>query len=364
MKEYNYNKEIKILLTQVMDALGDLIIRRTHETTGALGDYIQVNLRYSPKTRMLHDIVNKNQHITLPIIAVSLGPITYDSSRTFNKIEGFYLNELHDSNIRHLYQPLPVNVVMNVSVIARFQNDIDQIITNLFANFHPYIIISYTHPEVNQEVRCMVEWSGNINPTYPVDLGETQDYRIIADSSFTVRGWIYRNTNNHSGKIYTIPVTFQSVSAIEDYDYMKRLETQYNTDSFTISARPFVSTATPYLYFHDLTGQRVDVFGDMFQYVSSVYLSGVNGVYPSSTEYASFSSISSLSALYPPFTAFKIDSFDIANEHSLSFTLPSATTGGSVDIILESEAGYGKLTVDSTRLGDYQYPWNTGIILS
>lgn len=377
MREYNHNNEIKILLTQVIDAFGNIIIKRINEATGDEQDNIHVNLRYSPKSRTIHDIVNKNQHITLPVMALSIGGISYDSTRTFNKIAGFYTDMPQASSFDQHYQPLPINLSLNLSIISRYQNDLDQIITCLYNFFHPYIVISYTHPEVNQEVRCVVQWDGRLNFQYPNDINSTVPYRISCDSSFNVAGWIYRDFNDQVGKIYKIDHNFQSTNIIDEgYFSMKNDKTEDNSEFFTVSARPLVQQINPYIATNSLTGQEFIIIGDMLHYVSSMYVSGTEGVFSTESEVNLFGDIPNLSSTYPAFTGIEVESFELLGEKIAKFTLPMPENIGFVTIIPINEAGYGNLSVDAIRptfnpyptslpqYDDYiepQFPWVSGI---
>lgn len=356
MQEYNYNKEVKILLTQVLNAFGGLIINRINEQDSNVEDKIHVNLRYSPKSRIIHDIVNKNQHIELPIMAVSIGGISYDSTRTFNKITGFYLNSPETSGYNNYYQPLPINLSLNLSILTRYQNDLDQIITCLFNFFHPYIVISYKHPQIEQEVRCVVQWDGNISIQYPNDIAANLPYRITADSSFKVSGWIYRSSFNPAGTIYKIDNHFQAVSAVSDYYGMLSKRGEYNTDNFIISARPFVQRIDPYTGIEQIDSQSFMIFGNMFNYVNSLYVSSNSLIYPQASSFNLFADKPKLSANYPEFIGIPVTSFEIISDKIIKFTLPTPQTSGFITVIPVNEAGYGNLVIDSIRPTFNPYP--------
>ena len=87
-----------------------------------------------------------------------------------------------------------------------------------------------------------------------------------------------------------------------------------------------------------------NVYGKSFFRVTNVYLSGYP--YQNQTFYNPFSSVPKLSASYPGFFGVKLLSsqYTSNNENTVTFTMPSATRAGYVDIIVENPAGYGKLT--------------------
>ena len=367
MKEYNFNREIEIILTQVLDAIGDVVINRVDELDNVTQDRIHVNLRYSPKGRILHDIVNKNQHIQLPCMALSMASINYDQNRVFNKIAGFHRTDYDTKDVRKYYQPVPVNFSLNLFIISRFQKDMDQIVTNILAHFNPYIVISYIHPEIQEEVRCVVEWSKSLNYQYPIDINGNQPYRVTADSSFNVSGWIYRNNANPMGRIYTIDTTFQSVSAIEDYDYMRVRSTSANTDSFTISARP-----QPTNIFPDAASRSewedyktFVLHGSMFDKATALYLSGnPSSMFEGTSTYSTFISSEKLSAAYPPIEGLAITAFD-ATYSQITFSALPPVSAGYFDVIVENEAGYGSLMHDAFKpYSTYQFDCVSGIFVT
>ena len=85
----------------------------------------------------------------------------------------------------------------------------DQIITNFIPYCDPYIIISWKLPGIKQsqiphEIRTEVLWSGNVNVTYPTDLQGSQPFRISAETTFTIKGWLFKKMEETVNKIYTI----------------------------------------------------------------------------------------------------------------------------------------------------------------
>jgi len=64
------------------------------------------------------------------------------------------------------------------------------------------------------EIRSEVLWSGDISLNYPIEVSGTQPARVIADTSFTIKGWLFRgNTGEDIKNIFTIDQNFVPVSA-------------------------------------------------------------------------------------------------------------------------------------------------------
>tara|TARA_R110002167_G_scaffold9579_10_gene44314 strand:- start:666 stop:1424 length:759 start_codon:yes stop_codon:yes gene_type:complete len=219
MKKNPFHFEIKDLLIQFVAAFDDVVIGR-YNRARELQDRIGVKYVYAPKQRVLHDLINKPQHITVPAIAVSINSISRDNDRVFNKIAGSYYQRrenLPDALLKTDYmpQPVPVDIGINMSVITKYQTDMDQILTNFIPYTDPYIVISWRNPDKNmtigQEIRSPVEWSGSINMNYPTEINAGQPYRVTADTSFVIKGWMFKDEQREIPNILTVSVNAENV---------------------------------------------------------------------------------------------------------------------------------------------------------
>lgn len=222
MNKQPYYFEIKDLITQFISAFDDVVISRYNKSR-VIQDKIEVRYAYAPKERVLHDLINKSQHITVPAVAVSIGGVSRDESRVFNKITGSYSEspDLTSEVSDLLPSPVPVNVSVNMSIITRFQTDMDQILSNFIPYTNPYIVISWKVPTDfvqgrTEEIRSEVEWSGDISLSYPTDLTPQSPYRVTADTSFTIKGWLFPDNSKQDGKrIFYIDTRFIPVTGFE-----------------------------------------------------------------------------------------------------------------------------------------------------
>jgi hypothetical protein len=110
------------------------------------------------------------------------------------------------------------------------------------------------------------------------------------------------------------------------------------------------------------------VYGRSFFKITNVYLSGYP--YENLTFYNPFSAVSKLSANNPAFFGIKLlsSAYTSNNDNTVTFTMPSATRAGYVDIIVENPAGYGKLTqyvikepYSGTQTQLELRPWSSGV---
>ena len=364
-----FHFEVKDLIMQFEDFLNNVVIRR-YDDDRIAQDKIKVDLVYGHKQRVLQDIVNKQGHIQIPIIAVTMGSLKRDKTRVFNKLDGSYTDTFQAPQFAHLQQPVPIDLVLNVSIMTRYQIDLDQILTNFIPYTDPYVVVSWKWPDPTTnktiEIRSAVIWNEDVTMDYPKDLQNNAPMRFIADTSFTVKGWLFKNPGDPAKKIYKIDTTFTAVSDIHmNYDLMKGMMYQNNTDTLTISARPFIIKTIPYMV---STCQPTPIIlqGNMMDYVSAIYVSGTDGVYPTQTLQDPLAWNSAVSATYGAFTGLEVSTLDwaVIDKNKLSIVIPAASASGYIDIIAVNEAGYGNLIIDSSSINpsaEFRFPYESGI---
>jgi len=384
MNTYTFHFETQNILKMFSDAFNDVVIKRFNADKEEQ-DRIHVDFKYAPKTRVLYDLVQKSQHIKLPVISISQSSISRDRNRVFNKLDyAHYSNVPRGSNISIFPQPVPIIMNIDMSIIARYQMDIDQIITNFVPYCDPYVTISMKWPEeifwADFELRHNVKWSENISYEYPKDIQNTAPYRIIGNTSFAIETWMFKNSPPDGKPIHVIDMSFTSVSAVDTYEFMKSKESEYNTDYREISAIPQVYNCYPYSTYCG-ADRSIILYGKMLDYTENVYLSsndltmfqytsGISWYYDTDSNLVSAVTANpsyfdlfgnremvvggvtdnetvSMSAEYPPFYGYEIYDYK-KTENMLTFT-NQFYSSGSCDVIVANEAGYAVLSKDSVR---------------
>ena len=234
MRYHTFNFEIKDLITQFLSAFDETIVKRYDNNRQPTKSF-EPRYVYAHKQRVVHDLINKSQHIQLPVVAVTLNSMARDPGRVFNKIEGFsypqrYSNRA-EGNVFDKVPPVnPVNLEVTMDILTKYQSDMDQIITNFAPYANPYIILSWKIPQGSkspdpfldkdapiQEIRSEVLWNGTINMDYPKDLTANTPYRVSASTGFTIKGWLFTKPRaNTTGTIFDIQTNFVNVASLDD----------------------------------------------------------------------------------------------------------------------------------------------------
>lgn len=248
MKNYTFHWEKKKLITQFIGALNNCIVKRYDENLEVKSE-IEVRYVYAPKTRTLHWLVNKQQHITLPVVSVYIEGISRDQSRVFNKIDGpTYLQKdqindpprIYESAIASGLQPIPIDIRVSMSVLTKYQNDADQIICNFVPYFDPYIMLSWEDPNIDMEIRSPVLWDGSLTYNYPTELNASDSYRVGIDTTFTIKGWMFKKSDSDLGLIEKVFTDFYGVDDLDGIDGL--LTDEYLDYESTLDGDHFIVT--------------------------------------------------------------------------------------------------------------------------
>ena len=337
MKNYTFHWELKDLVTQFIKALDDCIVKRYNEDKEVEKE-IDVKYVYAPKSRTLNWLVNKQQHIALPAVSVWPASVSRDQTRVFNKIDGpTYMTE----EVNAPLQPIPVNITLNVSLMSKYQNDMDQMISNFVPYFDPYIILSWKHPSINREIRSEVEWNGQLSYKYPTDIAATDSYRMSIDTSFTIKGWLFKKADEPAGDIYTVHTDFIPLSSLDiiPFDDYEEFKEPLEKDSFSLSGIPIIKYTTP--IWVNQTGGQIDVRGGFLE-TDSVYLSADSSILSGGSIVDLYSDQANLSADNPPFVGLET-TFDLISDSEVKVDIPQLQDSGLLDIIILNNAGYGSI---------------------
>lgn len=385
MKKQTFHFELEDLITQFVAAFDDCVIKRFNGQREAK-EQIEVRYVYAPKQRVLYDIINKDKSVTLPVVAISINNIARDTNRVFNKLDGFYYPDNAVSKqsklTRQVPMPVPVNVSVNLSIIAKYQTDIEQIISNFVPYTNPYIILAWKVPENFNlanvyEIRSEVEWNNSIALTYPGDLAPNDKYRVAADTSFTIKGWLFPAADSPPiNNIYFIDANFTQTRLLSggpdvirytNYDDYLTLKTYTSaggtnfTDVISISAAPQITdifghtqvpldSLTPLVSTSPTTigGPLLDnltlnysnssrpftIIGKNLQYTLQVLLSSnVNSGY--TTDTYSFEYYSSVTGYTMPTQLYSVLSNNVA-----TVQLPASLASGNYTFVFINSAGW------------------------
>lgn len=338
-------------------AFDDTFLYRYDANTRVAKERIDVRYIVGPKQRILHDLNDKAKTLTLPVVTIQQTSFSKDLSRVFNKGKKFKYQDKETNTIYTVPTPVPVNLEIQLSIICKFKEDLDQILQNFTSFCNPYIIVSWKEPEkfglpFLNEIRTEIQWSGEASIESYQELSNDQKWRITADTNFTIKGWIFPPHENQIAPIYYIDNNFKTVGTgveLYDYDNYNQLSAAaLDTDTITVSAIPhFTNAFYTYeskklpIYDNLVIDGRIDnrftFYGDMFDRTNSFYLSSNKSDF-----YTDYQLIST--AKSPLISGYKIPDEWIYNHTDDMFSVVLSanilSSFGEFRIITANEAGW------------------------
>jgi hypothetical protein len=358
MQNKTYHFEIHDLLTQFVAAMDDVVISRFNKQREEK-ERIKVRYIHAPKERVLYDLVNKAQNITLPVISVNITSIQRDETRVFNKIDGFFEPISRNTQNRltaRISMPVPVNLSVAVSIIANYQTDLEQILSNFVPYSNPYIIISWKTPtefqlQNTEEIRSEVLWDGTISLEYPTELESGTKARFAANTNFTIKGWIFPAVMDELYKnIYFVDSNFRLTDKFNlNYDSYSTDLSAVNglteTETVSISGSPLLTN----IYInkengpmelsgsHTLVGSRNTfiILGQNFQYTTGILISSNSNSF--------YTNLTSLSYdYYPTVNGFVLpkENYKVMNKNAIHITLPSFNKNAKINFVVLNPVGW------------------------
>ena len=359
MIKYSYDFELITMSTMFLNSMSDIVVKRFNVHKEAR-DQIKTRIVYAPKQRVLNDLLDRDQNLQLPVISCYIGGIARDQTRVFNKILGTFHTPAKGTSSTNEKGPLPIDVTYNVSIMTRYQQDMDQILSHILPYVNPYFTVSWRTPNrPDFEIRSNVHWSGSVNVQYPFEAGANQVARCVADLSFVFRGWLFQNPED-IGNILAFNASLVNVSSIPNEFLLEPtadISTENQDKIIYRAAPPQPKVIEPHFANIGETKQ-FNVWGAGFEKIKNVYLSGppLSSI---STLQDPFSS-TALSAEFGSFTAVKLLSSNWSSDNTnfMTFVMPSADLPGNIDVIVEGPVSYGKLT-DNVRVSTFN-PYVSG----
>lgn len=319
---------------------------------------------FAPKERVMYDIVNRAQNITLPVVAVDVTNIQRDPSRVFNKQDSFHHNTTQNNtpgSITQYRTPVPVQISVSLSILAGYQLDLEQIASNFMAYFNPYVILATKvptdlGPEYDLEVRTKATWDGSLGIQTPTNTTYADKFRRVGEASFVLDAWIYPEAVDDLKPIYFIDANFHAIdsdiattssyyflsgemfelssysSGAQHRDTISLSGTPTNTNIFFSSSGQNIALDTS-IIFQTPNERHILLYGHQYDFLDVVLLSSNNtSLYPASTSYES--------TYYGTVSGYPLSSYEVLNNNMLQITIPGTNEEGMFDIITYNQAGW------------------------
>lgn len=223
MAGFYYNKSFRKYIAIMMDMFSKIKIER--EDTNGEGDvtgykYIPVPVTYASKEQFVARLFSQDKDTTrarietvLPRMSLNLIDIVYDPSRKTSVMnrESKMVTRNKNKLLAVQYNPVPYDLIFEMGIYTRYQDDIFQIIEQMLPNFQPNFethIIELDENDVTIDDRKISVIIETIAPSEDVENQAGVRRHIEWTLQFRLKGWIYPSSSTNSGIIKTIYLNF------------------------------------------------------------------------------------------------------------------------------------------------------------
>lgn len=193
---HSYNLELKTALTQVMDVLNNIVVERFETADQQIPNQrILVPCVYGSRSRLLKSVESTDQQVRLPISTIQLaaGP-NRDPSRVHSLNDAILTSADGEYNFLE-NKAVPVDLDYSYDIYTKFNDDLDQVMTNIIARFNPDVFVAWRCPaDPTKILKSQMVWNGGFQVTSPDEISETEPWRFHAATSFVFRTWIFPGT--------------------------------------------------------------------------------------------------------------------------------------------------------------------------
>jgi hypothetical protein len=272
MKYVSYNRELKIATTQIQDVFNDIEITRLNQGDNE-SKVIRIPLVYGNRSRILKSLENKNGILKLPLMAMTISNLSRDKSRVSDQNQELIMR--NGTKNLDACTAVPMNITYTLDIFTKYQEDMDQIISNIIPFMNPDLYTVWPNPKDPSKeamMKSQVVWDDNVSLKYEDDESSTP-WRINGTMSFVYKTWFFPGTDKYDfskGIILkinpkdTLSSSTYDETGVSNLDYMSMF---YDVPT-TSSIEYFMTSSVPN---GDIKFPRYDV---MIQYPhSAIYTS-------------------------------------------------------------------------------------------
>lgn len=279
--------------------------------------------RYSKKPRQLSEATTPSGTPVYPFITYATTSITHANERNTNKLSSVFDSQrwIGEDGIPYIRKPVPINLNISLYIGAQKKSDLEAILVHYVSVLNPTFDVSWRDPFSGHEIRSRVVWSGDAPMNYSTDLqsGDNDDYS--SELSFTMEGWIFRDTID---KAY--PIKKADINFIADNDYNCRnfyaeeeKREDVLLDTMRLESKVNIKRILPNCA---QAGDEVFVFGNNISQIEGIYLMNNSGDEIPVESYEPFCFSEEFKDSCPPFEGYMVEEFEIYDNNTISITIP------------------------------------------
>ena len=220
MQIQSFNAELAMANLMFLRLFNNIVITRTDTKTNETKD-IKVNCFLGQTSRIFKSWQNNERkgRVKLPCIVINRTGYSRNSDR-LNNMHNEVKYEMTSSYRKYdLLTPVPIDISYDVSIIAKYPSDIDQIASNFMIFFNSDIYVSMEHPKYEGIIlNNQIIMSDSVSEEHPDELDGSTDDFITTTFQFTFKTYLFGG--NQKAKLIR-PTILSSITSsfVSSYTY-------------------------------------------------------------------------------------------------------------------------------------------------
>lgn len=241
---YSYHEIIRKTIISFGTLFNQVYIKHQEED-GSDASIIKVPIAYGPIQKFLARLeqkpdLKKRVALTLPRMSFELTSIQYDASRKVSTMQQFKSVKKEGGELIKVYMPVPYNIGIQLNIIAKYNDDMLQIIEQILPFFQPHFTLTVDLASSIGEKRDIPMILENIqmNDNYEGSFEERRS--LVYTLNFTAKTYLFGPiANSTDGLIKKVQVDYHTSTNVRNtsrqlrYVATPRALKDYNDDSAT-----------------------------------------------------------------------------------------------------------------------------------
>lgn len=213
MEFQSYNEELGTCNLLFRRLFSNIRILRTLDNGEKKETLVQCVL--GQRSRIMKALENPERKgiYKLPLISINRTGYSRNGER-LNNLNNEVKYELGPkSRLYQLMAPVPVDINYEVSVMSKYQADIDKIASNFMVFFNSDLFVSCEHPKYEGiKMNCQVVMQDSVSEEHPDDLSPETDDFVTAVFQFTFKTFLFAGMEKYKKRLPTILSSQQVVT--------------------------------------------------------------------------------------------------------------------------------------------------------
>ena len=221
-----YNKNIKNMLIGFLNLFPQMQVKTLNSTTGLPESTMTVPILFGPIERSSY-INSKGETVQrivqMPMLHFELNTMEHDKARAFPE-KTLHMQGHRSGYAKEVLMPWPVNFTITMNIYAKYQEELMQLIEQIYPMFNYHRVYYTKHPIFPEDVTLSHWASATTPPSFAFNSEYSAEQRrdiLAVPIGFTIESWMVRESYDATGIIKEIITNYKDYSTQAGLDTVR-----------------------------------------------------------------------------------------------------------------------------------------------